>query len=64
MQASQARDLSDVEFETRMRELEEELFGLQLKRATSQLENPMKVRQVRRDIARLKTVHRERLKVG
>ena len=64
MQASHARDLSDVELETRMRELEEELFGLQLKRATSQLENPMKVHLVRRDIARLKTIQRERLKVG
>ncbi len=64
MQASQARDLSEVELGTRLRELEEELFGLQLRRATSQLENPMKMRQVRRDIARLKTVQRERLKVG
>jgi large subunit ribosomal protein L29 len=58
------RDLSDAELEVRMHELEEELFGLQLKRATSQLENPMKVRSVRRDIARLKTVQRERLKAG
>lgn len=64
MQANQARDLSDAELEARMRELEEELFGLQLKRATSQLENPMKMRLVRRDIARLKTIQRERLKVG
>ena len=64
MQASHARDLSAAELEIRMRELEEELFGLQLKRATSQLENPMKVRLVRRDIARLKTIQRERLKVG
>ena len=62
MQASQARDLSEVELGTRLRELEEELFGLQLRRATSQLENPMKMRQVRRDIARLKTVQRERSK--
>lgn len=64
MQASQARDLSDVELDARLRELEEELFGLQLKRATGQIENPMKVRSVRRDIARLKTVQRERVKVG
>lgn len=60
MRANQARDLSEVELEARLRELEEELFGLQLKRATSQLENPMKMRVVRRDIARLKTVQRER----
>ena len=63
MQASQMRDMSDVERDTRLRELEEELFGLQLKRATGQLENAMKMRAVRRDIARLKTVQRER-KVG
>ena len=63
MQASQLRDMSDVERDTRLRELEEELFGLQLKRATGQLENSMKMRAVRRDIARLKTVQRER-KVG
>ena len=62
MQASQARDLSETELAARLRELEEELFGLQLRRATSQLENPMKMRQVRRDIARLKTVQRERSK--
>lgn len=60
MRASQARDLSETELDARLRELEEELFGLQLKRATSQLENPMKMRAVRRDIARLKTVQRER----
>ena len=64
MRASQARDLSEAELDARMRELEEELFGLQLKRATSQLEDPMKVRVVRRDIARLKTIQRERVKAG
>lgn len=64
MQAKQVRDLSEVELDARLRELEEELFGLQLKRATSQLENPMKMRIVKRDIARVKTVQRERLEVG
>jgi len=58
------RDLSEVELETRMRELEEELFGLQLRRATSQLENPMRVRAVRRDLARCKTIQRQRVKAG
>jgi large subunit ribosomal protein L29 len=62
VQANQARDLSEIELTNKLRELEEELFGLQLRRATSQLENPMKMRQVRRDIARLKTVQRERSK--
>jgi len=61
---SEIRDLSDAEIETRMRELEEELFGLRMKRATSQLENPMKVRAVRRDVARLRTIQRERVKAS
>jgi large subunit ribosomal protein L29 len=54
------RDLSDAELETRTRELEEELFMLRLRRSTSQLENPMKVRTVRRDLARCLTISRER----
>lgn len=64
MQPSEIRNLSDAELETRTRELEEELFLLQLRRATSQLENPMKMRAVRRDLARCQTIHRERVKAG
>ncbi len=64
MSPSEIRDLSDVELETRLRETEEELFMLQLKRATSQLENPMKVRTVRRDVARMRTIQRERVKAS
>jgi large subunit ribosomal protein L29 len=59
---SEIRDLSDAELEARTQELEEELFLLQLRRATSQLENSMKLRAVRRDVARLLTVRRERVK--
>ena len=64
MQPSEIRDLSDVELETRTRELEEELFLLGLRRATSQLENPMKVRTVRRDLARCLTIRRERARAS
>ena len=64
MSPSEIRDLSDTELDTRLRETEEELFMLQLKRATSQLENPMKVRAVRRDLARLRTIQRERAKAS
>lgn len=64
MQPSEIRDLSELELEARTRELEEELFMLQLKRATSQLENPMKVRAVRRDLARCRTISRERVKAS
>ena len=62
MDASEIRELSDVELEARTHELEEELFMLQLKRSTSQLENPMKMRAVRRDLARCWTIQRERAK--
>jgi len=64
VQPSEIRDLSDLELETRTRELEEELFMLQLKRATSQLENPMKMRAVRRDLARCRTIRHERVKTS
>ena len=64
MQPSEIRDLSDTELETRTRELEEELFLLGLRRATSQLENPMKVRTVRRDLARCLTIRRERARAS
>jgi len=64
VQPSEIRDLSDVELDTRTRELEEELFLLGLRRATSQLENPMKVRTVRRDLARCLTIRRERTRTS
>ena len=64
MRPSDLRDMSEGELETRTRELEEELFLLQLKRSTSQLENPMKLRSVRRDLARCRTINRERVKAG
>ena len=64
MRPSEIRDLAEGEFDTRLRELEEELFGLRLKRATGQLENPMKVREVKRDLARFLTVKEERERAG
>jgi large subunit ribosomal protein L29 len=60
MKGQEVRDLSDVELRTREHELADELFHLRLKRAASQLPNPMKVRQTRRDLARVKTVLRQR----
>ncbi len=60
MKAQDVRDLSDVELRAREHELADELFHLRLRRATSQLPNPMKVRQTRRDLARIKTVLRQR----
>src|SRR6266566_2060004 len=60
MKPQEARDMSDVELRTREHELADEVFHLRLKRATSQLPNPMKVRQTKRDLARVKTVLRQR----
>jgi len=62
MKGQEVRDLSDAELRTREHELAEELFHLRLRRATSQLPNPMKVRETKRDLARVKTVLRQRTK--
>ena len=52
--------MTDNELHARERDLTDELFHLRLRRATSQLANPMKVRETRRDLARVKTVLRQR----
>ena len=53
---SELRDKSVNELETREKELSEQLFKLRFQRATGRIENPMKIRQVRREIARIKTL--------
>jgi len=60
MKAQEFRDMSDDELRARMSELTETLFHLRLRRATAQLPNPMKVRETRRDLARAKTMLRQR----
>lgn len=52
--------MTDDELRARERELADELFHLRLRRATSQLSNPMKVRETKRDLARVKTVLQQR----
>lgn len=54
------RQLSDQDLEKRLRELKEELFNLRFQKVTGQLENPARIREVRREIARVKTIQRER----
>ena len=54
------RELSTEELNKKVVELKEELFNLRFQMATGQLENPMQLKQVRKDIARAKTVIRER----
>jgi large subunit ribosomal protein L29 len=54
------RELEDVDIQARIEESKEELFRLRFRSATQLLENPMLVRELRRDIARMKTILRER----
>jgi len=60
MKAKDVRNLSSVEIETQINSLKDELFNLRFQLATGQLDNPMRIREVRKDIARAKTVLRER----
>lgn len=60
MNVSEIRELTEGEIRDRVQQLEEERFRLRFRAATTQLENPMLLRTIRRDIARLKTVLRER----
>jgi large subunit ribosomal protein L29 len=56
MKARDVRDLSAEEQAQKLAEAEKELFNLRIQRAAGQLEKPDRLRQVRRDIARIKTV--------
>jgi len=57
---TEIREMTDQEIAERIEQLEEERFRLRFRSATQQLENPMLLRHIRRDIARLKTVQAER----
>jgi large subunit ribosomal protein L29 len=59
MQASELRELSVDELRERLVHLREELFNLRFQHATGQLENPMRLPQTKKDIARVRTVIRE-----
>lgn len=60
MKASELRDLADDELLAKSRELRGELFNVKVKRSTGQLENTAKLHELRRDIARVETVLREK----
>ena len=60
MKAKEIRDLTTAEIEQNVKSLKEELFNLRFQLATGQLENTARIREVRKSIARLKTVVRER----
>lgn len=60
MKAKQFREMNEAELDSRMAQLKEELFNLRFQMATGQLENPMQLKSCKRDIARIKTIIRER----
>jgi large subunit ribosomal protein L29 len=60
MRPEELREMADADLDRTLEELSDELFDLRMKTAYEELENPMRVRQIRRDIARLKTIRRER----
>ena len=60
MKASEFRNMATNELEQQVKKLKEELFNLRFQLATGQLDNPARLRQVKKDIARVKTVLRER----
>jgi large subunit ribosomal protein L29 len=60
MKANDIRDKSQDELQKELGELKSELFKLRFQHATNQLENPMKLKDVKKAIARIKTIIRER----
>lgn len=59
MKPEKMREMSQPELDQMLRDLEEEEFNLQFRLSTQDAENPLRVRMVRRDIARIKTLLRE-----
>ncbi len=60
MRPDELRDLSDDELETKLAEAKEELFNLRFQLVTGQLDNPMRIKDLRKEVARILTIIRER----
>ena len=60
MKISKIREMSSPDLEKEVSELKSELFKLKFSLATNGLDNPMRIKQVKKDIARVKTILRER----
>ena len=59
MKANELRDMSAAELTKKLAELKEELFNLRFQHAINQLDNPMRINAVKKDIARIKTIQRD-----
>lgn len=55
MKMTEIRELTDAELDTQLQELKQESFNLRIQSKTGQLESPARMKQVRRDVARIKT---------
>ena len=64
MKAQEVRDMNTAELTVKLDDLKKDLFNLRLQHATNQLDNPIKIADVKRDIARVKTIIREREMAG
>ena len=60
VKVNEIRDFADMELEQKLSELKVELFNLRFQHATNQLDNPRRITEVKRTIAKIKTVLRER----
>lgn len=60
MKVKDVRDMTASELDLKLGGLKEELFNLRFQLATGQLENPMRIKEVKKTIARIKTIQRER----
>ena len=63
MKPNELRDMSVDDLQTRLGELTEERFRLRFRSATESIENPMRFRAIRRDIARIRTILKEKSEV-
>ena len=59
MKANEIREMNSEEQKEKLASLKEELFNLRFQHATGQLDNPMRIREVKKSIARIKTIQRE-----
>ncbi len=60
MKAKELREMSAAELEAKLADLKKDLFFLRMQHATNQLDNPLKINLVKKDIARIKTIIREK----
>ena len=60
MELKKMRDMTEIELNTELSKMKKELFNLRFQHVTGQLENPIKMRDTKRDIARVKTIIREK----